>query len=200
MNDAQQPSGPAGQPAATTASASATAPATAPATASATIGGTAAAPGYRRFETIGEYWSAFDTVLALARREVFLFDIALDSNFDRPHRSDLLRTLLAAHPDNRLRIVLHDAHSLARECPRLCRLMRQFSQSVSIGQTTQAARSAADPLIVVDSVHALRRFHHTQPRSSLITDDPAATRPLLYRLEQIQEASEPLPPAAVLGL
>jgi hypothetical protein len=158
------------------------------------------APGYRRFDTIGEYWQAVDQILALARREVFIFDIAFDANHDSSERIGMLRSLLAARPDNRLRFIVHDAQSLTRTCPRLCRLIRDFSESVSVAETTVAARSAADPLIVVDAQHALRRFHHTQPRSSLITHDAVATRPLLNRIEQIIEASEPVPSATVLGL
>ncbi|MBC7781787.1 MAG: hypothetical protein H7125_16960 [Proteobacteria bacterium] len=139
-------------------------------------------------------------LLSRARRDISLFDTALSTAFDRPHRLDLLRTFLAADHVNRLRIVLHDAQSIGRDCPRLCALMRRYSEAVSVHQTTQAARSAADPLIVVDATHVLRRVHYTHPRSVLITDDAAATRPLLERFEQIHEASEPALSPTVLGL
>ena len=78
--------------------------------------------------------------------------------------------------------------------------MRRASEAVSICQTTEAARSAADPLLVVDGQHALRRPHHASSRSVLIMDDPVAVRPLHVRLAQIHEASVPAVATSVLGL
>jgi hypothetical protein len=158
------------------------------------------APGYERFDTLAQYWAAFDQTLERARRSIGIFDVALSATFDRPARIDLLRAFLAADHNNRLRIVLHDAQSIGRDCPRLCGLLRQFSEAVAIHQTTAAARAAADPLLVVDDRHALRRFHHTQQRSALCSEDPVAARALVERFEQIFEASEPALSATVLGL
>jgi hypothetical protein len=158
------------------------------------------APTYRRFDTIGEYWTAVDEVLGRARREVLLFDTSIGPAFDRPHRIALLNVFLAAARTSRLRIMLHDAQSVPRDCPRLCSLLRQFGEKVSINQTLHDARSATDPLLVVDALHAVRRIHYTQPRSVMITDDPVAVRPLHDRLRQIHEASEPAVAPTVLGL
>jgi hypothetical protein len=158
------------------------------------------APSYRMLETIAEYNTAFDDLLGGARHEIWLFDMALQSSFDRSARADLLRGFLAGNPNARLRILLHDAASVPAHCPRLCGLLRRFSDAVGIHQTTDAARAAADPLLVVDARHALRRVHHASSRSVLITDDTAAVRPLHGRLAQIYEASEPGLTATVLGL
>lgn len=157
-------------------------------------------PAYRRFDTVADYTAAFDQLLGRARREVWMFDVDLQRSFDRPERIDLLRAFLAGHRDARLRILLHDAASVPVRCPRLCALLRRFGEAVAIRQTTAAARSAADPLLVVDALHALRRVHHASSRSVLITDDPVAARPLHERLAQIDEASEPAVSATVLGL
>jgi hypothetical protein len=157
-------------------------------------------PAYRRLDTIAQYDAAFDDLLGRARSEVWLFDIALQPSFDRPARAALLRAFLSGNRNARLRILLHDARSVPVHCPRLCALLRRFSDAVGIHQTTESARSAADPLLVVDAVHALRRVHHAASRSVLITDDTAAVRPLHARLAQIHEASEPALAATVLGL
>jgi len=157
-------------------------------------------PDYRRFETLGEYWAAFDDLLSRAQREVMMFDVTLGPEHDRPHRIDALRALLAASQMHRLRILVHDAGTLARNCPRICGLLRQYPGLVSIRQTLPEAYIAADPLLVVDARHALRRVHFRHARSVMITDDAAATRPLLERLEQIEEASETAMSATVLGL
>ena len=156
--------------------------------------------GYHRFDTLAEHAAAFAALLARACRTVDVFDIALGPAFDRPAHIDRLRDFLAADRNNRVRIVLHDARSASRDCPRLCALLRRHSEAIAIHQTTGAAQSVADPLLVVDAVHALRRFHHAQPRSALYTDDPAGVRPLADRFEQIFEASEPALAATTLGL
>lgn len=160
----------------------------------------APAPDYRRFDSLGEYWAAFDELLSRAQREVMMFDVTLGREHDRPHRIDALRALLAASQTHRLRILVHDARALARNCPRVCGLLRQYPGLVSIHRTLPEAHGAADPLLVVDATHALRRAHFRHARSVLITDDPAATRPLRERLEQIEEASETAMSATVLGL
>lgn len=159
-----------------------------------------AVAGYQRFDTLADYRVAIDQVLARATREIFFFDTALAADFDRPERIERLRSFLAARSSNRLVILLHDAGSATRTCPRLCALLRRFSEGVSIRQTLESARAASDPLLVVDASHAVRRLHFSQPRSVLMTDDPGAVRPLLERIQQIHEASEPAVSATVLGL
>jgi hypothetical protein len=157
-------------------------------------------PSYQRLDTLVDYNAAFDLLLGRARREVWLFDLSLQRPFDRPQRIELLDALIAGNRNARVRIVLHDAGAVPANCPRLCALMRRASEAVSICQTTEAARSAADPLLVVDGQHALRRPHHASSRSVLIMDDPVAVRPLHVRLAQIHEASVPAVATSVLGL
>lgn len=157
-------------------------------------------PSYRRLDTLADYNAAFDTLLGRAQREVWLFELSLQRSFDHPARIEFLNRFLAGHRDARLRILLHDAATVTMNCPRLCDLMRRFSNAVAICQTTEAARAAADPLLVVDARHALRRVHHASSRSVLLTDDPGAARPLHERLGQIHEASVPGVQATVLGL
>lgn len=157
-------------------------------------------PAYRRLDSLADYHDAFDALLARARREAWMFDLALTRSFDRPERIERLNAFLAGSRHARLRILLHDATTVQANCPRLCTLLRRFSEAIVICQTTEAARSAADPLLVVDAMHALRRVHHASSRSVLITDDPAAVRPLHERLLQIHEASVPAVAATTLGL
>lgn len=158
------------------------------------------APTYQRFDTLADYHAAFDGLLARARRELWLFDLSLQRAFDRPERIERLDAFLSANRLARLRIVLHDASTVTAHCPRLCALLRRHAEAFTINQTTEAARSATDPLLVVDAVHALRRVHHASSRSVLITDDAASVRPLHERMAQILEASTPAVSATVLGL
>ena len=157
-------------------------------------------PSYQRLDTLADHAAAFDLLLGRAQRDVWLFDVSLQRPFDRPQRIELLDRFLAGNRNARLRILLHDAGTVPVNCPRLCALMRRFSDAMSIWQTTQPARSAADPLLVVDAQHALRRPHHASSRSVLIMDDPIAVRPLHDRLAQIHDASIPAVASTVLGL
>lgn len=157
-------------------------------------------PSYQRLDTLADYDAAFDQLLGRAQREVWLFDVSLRRPFDRPQRIELLDRFLAGNRNARLRILLHDAGTVPANCPRLCTLMRRFSDAMAIWQTTEAARSAADPLLVVDGQHALRRPHHASSRSVLIMDDPIAVQPLHERLAQIHDASVPAVASTVLGL
>jgi hypothetical protein len=158
------------------------------------------APSYARLDTLADYQAAFDGLLGRASREVWLFDVSLQRSFDRPARIALLDVFLAGSRLARLRILLHDATTVTAQCPRLCALLRRYGEAVTISQTTQSARAVADPLLVVDATHALRRVHHSSSRSVLISDDAASVRPLHERLAQIQEASLPAVTATVLGL
>ena len=159
-----------------------------------------APPTYRRFDTLAQYREALDELLGLAQRSIWLFDVSLEGAFATRARTERLHAFLRAHPDNRLRIALHDPQPLVRHGPRLIGLLRLHGAAVAIHETVGTARSASDPLAIVDGLHALRRFHHAQPRSALTTDDPASVRPLVERFEQIWESSEPAVRATTLGL
>lgn len=156
--------------------------------------------GYRRFDTIAQYRDALDELLGLARRTLWLFDVTLDASFDTRPRTERLRDFLRAHADNRLRVVVHDAQALASQCPRLLNVLQWHGGAVAVHETTGAACAASDPLAIADGLHALRRFHHRLPRSSLTTDDPVAIRPLVERFEQIWDSSKPAAVATILGL
>ena len=70
----------------------------------------------------------------------------------------------------------------------------------TIYRTGPEARSAMDPLLIVDSRHFLHRFHIDQPRAALAIEQPALARPLVMRFEQIWTTGEPGLSATVLGL
>ena len=101
-----------------------------------------APPAYRRYETLAEYRAALDELVGLAQRTLWLFDITLEPRFGSRERVGQLRNFLRRHPENRLRIAVHDARPLARDCPRLIELQRQHGGAFAIHETTGTARSA----------------------------------------------------------
>ena len=78
-----------------------------------------------------EYEAALDTLFAQSGRMLRIFDRALSGAYNVPRRHELLRSFLLANRGARIQIVVHDASNLARDCPRLMNLVRDFSHAIS---------------------------------------------------------------------
>lgn len=159
-----------------------------------------AVPSREPLASVVEIERAIDRVLALAGRRIAIFDRSLDSRWDRGERIEVLRRFCLASPRNSLRIALHDPESLVRRTPRLRGMLETFGHVIAIHRTRDDAAMADDPLVLVDDHHFVHRFHVDQPRAVLVLDDPAATRPLMERFEQIWGASDPGLSGTTLGL
>ena len=117
-----------------------------------------------------------------------------------PARARSLATFLRSSPAARLEIIVQDTGWIERSCPRLTQLLRSHVHAIAIKRSGEDARSAMDPLMIVDGVHFLHRFNIAQPRAALSIGDPAAAAPLLERFDAISETSEPGISATTLGL
>jgi hypothetical protein len=144
--------------------------------------------------------AATDEILPYAQTMVRIFDNALGRDYNSSARFECLRRFLLSNSRNKLRVVVHDAQSMYRVCPRMLILLRMHAHAISIHETHQAAKTAYDPLVVVDDRHHLHRFHYEQPRGVLSVNDPVGTRPFIERFEEIWEASSPAVSATTLGL
>ena len=159
------------------------------------------APRYERLATAAEQVAAIDTLIALAKLSIRVFDIDLSRmGWNDAARVQKLSAFLRANPLARLEIVVHDTGWIERSCPRLMNLFRLRSHAMVIRRTGQDARSAMDPLMIVDGVHFLHRFNIAQPRAALSIGDPEAAVPFVTRFDAISESSEPGLTASVLGL
>lgn len=148
-----------------------------------------------------EYQQALDTVIEHARQTLRIFDFDLhEGGYNDARRYEGLQRFLRASPQNRLFIALHSIEYINRECPRMQNLLREHSFAVFIHQTNAEARAACDPLLIADDAHYVHRFHYEQARAELVLNDPALTRPLLLRFEEIWHASTLAVPATTLGL
>jgi hypothetical protein len=155
---------------------------------------------HRKLEGRVESDEALDEVLAQAQRTLRLFDRRLGSAFDTVRRQELLGGFLRASRANRIRIVLHDASNLSRECPRLIGLLRSFSHAIAIQETQEQAKGVYDPFCIADDHHYLHRFHYDDTRALLALNDPQGAYTLVQRFEEIWEASTPAVSATTLGL
>jgi hypothetical protein len=147
---------------------------------------------------------AIESVLAAAKVEVAIFDLSpahlAARGFGRPERAALLRTLLHASRNHRLRIALHETQGIEGELPRLLQLLGQYSGQMFIHRTSGSARDAMDPLILADDACLWHRLHAEHPRSVLVLHNPADCRALHDRFEQIWENSEHAVSGSPLGL
>ena len=157
--------------------------------------------GSRLLDSIAAQIEAIDTLVALARRTLRVFDTDLSQmGWNSPARTAALTAFLRRSQDARLQIIVHDTRWLEGEGPRLLAVYRQWSTSVTIYRTGAAARGAMDPLVLADDAHFLHRFHRDQPRATLAIDEPALARPLVRRFDEIWATGEPGVTATVLGL
>jgi hypothetical protein len=157
-------------------------------------------PGERMLEGAIACEQALDELIANAAHNVRIFDKNIGRGFNSPQRYELLRQLLLASRTNRVYIVLHETANIARDCPRLIMLLRQFSHAVSIHQTLPDARRVYDPFAVADDARFVHRFHYDDVRGVATVGDIAATGLLLKRYEEIWQASAPAVAATTIGL
>ena len=157
-------------------------------------------PGEKRLEGLAAYDAALDELLANAGQIVRIFDQGIGRNFNSPQRYDLLRQVLLAGRNHRVRIVLHETSNVVRDCPRLIMLLRQFSHGLAIHQTLPAAKRVYDPFAVADDTRFVHRFHYSDVRGVATIGDVAATSLLIKRFDEIWEASTPAVAATTIGL
>jgi len=147
-----------------------------------------------------EYEAALDTLFSQSGRTLRIFDRALSTAYNSPRRYDLLRAFLLSSREARIRIVVHDASNLVRDCPRMINLLRSFSHAIGFNETQSEAKGVYDPFAVLDELHYVHRFHYDGPRGVLALEEPQGAAGLVQRFNEIWEASAPSVSATTLGL
>ena len=151
--------------------------------------------------SIAEQAAAIDDLIPMARHHIRVFDHDLSQGgWSSAQRAEGLTAFLRAVRGRRLDIIVHDTRYLETSCPRMVALLRTFSYAVSILKTGDEAKVATDPLLIVDSMHYLHRFHFEQPRATLGIAQPEQTQPLASRFDEIWATGEPGIAGTVLGL
>ena len=159
---------------------------------------------YRLMETRGEARIAIDEVVAQAQREIRVFDAGpkelKEREFGQPARIEVLRKMLLASRDHRLRIALHATRGIESELPRLIALLTQFSGQIQIHRTVGQAVEARDPMVIADETHFWRKLHIDHPRSVVTLHSAADTKSFIERFEEIWDQSEQAVSGSNLGL
>lgn len=155
---------------------------------------------YERFESFREYEDRLDALIPKALAVVRVFERRLPTRWNSRDRCRLLRDFLRGDETRGLMIVVHEAESLGRECPRLLELALDHHPRVKIHQTLASAKHVHDPCILVDFNHYLHRFHYSSMRAAQGVDDLPGTQQLMDRFEELWEATVPVrcgPPAGL---
>jgi hypothetical protein len=151
--------------------------------------------------TVAEQAAAVDELVAMARHHIRVFDQDLSqTGWNLAARADNLAAFLRGVRGRRLDIIVHDTRYLESACPRLLKLLQGYAHAMSILRTGDDARIATDPLLIVDGMHYLHRFHFEQPRATLGIGQPEQTQSLANRFDEIWATGEPGITGTVLGL
>jgi hypothetical protein len=158
-------------------------------------------PRVVELDTVAAQTAAIDELIALARHQIRVFDQDLSqTGWNSAARADRLAAFLRDVRGRRVDIIVHDTRYLESACPRMISLLRTYSHVMAIHQTGDEAKVATDPLVIVDGVHYLHRFHYERPRAALGISQPEQTQPLASRFDEIWATREPGITGTVLGL
>ena len=151
--------------------------------------------------SLAEYLAGVDRMLALAERELLIFDPdGAQLALDRRDRIARLDTLLASGREHHVRLVVHDERHLVQGAPRLLELAKRFDVQLAIHLTESEARRAQDCFVIADGTHCVRRAVAAQSRGALIEDDRIDVAPQRERFEEIWAMSVPAITPTTLGL
>ena len=155
---------------------------------------------YERFESMREYEAMFDELVPRTERVIRIFDKALTASFNSTSRCELIRRFLRADPVNRLFIVVHEAESIDRLCPRFVPVLQRFSHVAKVRQTPRSARRVYDPFVIFDASHYHHRFQQDHMRYARGLNELEGTQQLLDRFGELWDASKQAPAGSVTGL
>ena len=156
---------------------------------------------YELITTWGEYQSALDRLLGMARRSICIYDEDLSQiKLESPTRLNELRRLLRENQNNALRIAVRNAAPLRQQSPLLATLLGTYSHTAAAQETPATIAHLRDSMILVDDLHALVRFEKDQARSKILTDDPDALRPYINRFNEIWNEGGEVIANTTLGL
>jgi len=158
-------------------------------------------PREARLDSLADLDRAHDEVIALAQRHIRIFDIDLSGGrWNAADRCDALSSFLRRIPGARLDIIVHDTRWIESYGARLTALLARHAHAMTIYRTGAGARSAMDPLLIVDELHFVHRHHVERSSGTLSIGNPERARPFIERFDEIWATGEPGVTGSVLGL
>ncbi len=162
---------------------------------------TSAVPVYRRTDDEQAYRAGILEVLRLARHEIRIVDLTLESmGLESAIAAAAIDAQLATHPGLNLRIALHEPAWLLQRAPRLAALRLRAGHRIEVRQMPDHLRHLADSHLLADGCQGIRRFHQDHARAAISIDHPADIAPWWSRFEALWEECQALPASEFHGL
>ncbi|HVF63826.1 MAG TPA: hypothetical protein VNE58_07525 [Casimicrobiaceae bacterium] len=164
-------------------------------------GGTDFTPFEARLATVQAHADAIEKLILAARGRLLVFDRDLSEGaWNGWQRHASLTAFLRRSGNARLSVIVHDPRFVLDSCPRLVSLFTVYGHATRFWRTGEAARSAADALVIADDAHYLHRQHVDQPRATFALNAPLAAKPLVARFDEIWATGEVVAVGRVVGL
>lgn len=153
------------------------------------------------FETPAEFRDAFDTLLAGTQRQLRVYDHDLGLlELEHLPRHAHLRTLCVAGGGRRIELLLDKIDQVARDCPRLMQLVRDFGHVLEIRQADPNMPRPDQAFALADRHGVLVRADKAATRGTLHMDDPHTASSLHQEFELMWQRSQASVTATTLGL
>jgi hypothetical protein len=152
-----------------------------------------------RFDTRAEFQRQLRAVLERAQASLDMFDpdFSLFALGELEVDAILRRFLRGG---GTLRLAMHDARHIERNCPRFLRLLREQGHRIECRVTNRGIRQLTDSFCIADGSHLVRRFHSDHLRGEAAYDAPQETEVPRERFAAIWEESQPGLHPTVTGL
>lgn len=154
------------------------------------------------FDTYARYREALLETLGRAAQNIVIFEPDLrNTGLESLEGIGVLESFcLRARVEESLRIAVHSASHIERDCPRLLNLASRFGHRMQIRITSSAFRSLEQPFAIADGVHLVSRFHPDNPRGKVCIDDAQSSFALLSQFESLWAAAQRGPSGIPLGI
>lgn len=152
-------------------------------------------------ETPAEFRAAFDALLGSAQRQLRLYDHDLGLlEIEHQPRHASLRALCVAGGGRRIELLLDEIHHVARDCPRLMQLVRDFAHVIEIRQADPNMPRPDQAFALADRHGVLVRADKAALRGTLHLDDPHTAVLLHQEFEGMWQRAQASVSATTLGL
>jgi hypothetical protein len=153
------------------------------------------------FETPAEFRAAFDALLDNTQRQLRLYDHDLGLyEIDHQPRHARLRALCVAGGGRRIELLLDEIHRVARDCPRLMQLVRDFGHVLEIRQADPNMPRPDQAFVLADRHGVLVRADKAAWQGTLHPDDAHTATRLNQEFEGMWQRSQASVTATTLGL
>ena len=147
------------------------------------------------------YEAALDSVIALAEKELLIFDQDFEhGDYASSRRFERLFEFLSKDNVSKLTIILQSTEYFIQHCPRLFELLKNYGHKMVVYETNDSAKVAKDCFVIADKQHYVRRFHIEQARFKYALNDVEECANLGMRFDELLDDTTEAVSTTKLGL